>query len=197
MRKKTPPAAGSARRVVGAIQELTEFVKANYWETIRPGVMLEADRLRLFALEGKLLALMSEDGRYHFQPDPPQSVSREPHHGLSLTGAVYFYVGDGTQILESDYWELKMHAALVAYQTFAELDESSSQTHPNRTSQAILEILREQPKGKGLNGKEIVSLLAKRGIEISEDTFRRHHVASLKKTHGLVNHPAAGGYMLE
>jgi hypothetical protein len=60
----------------------------------------------------------------------------------------------------------------------------------------VLAIIKEQPKGKGIGGKEIIAALEKQGVDLKEGTLRRHILPVLKEYHHVQNIPAAGGYLL-
>jgi hypothetical protein len=62
---------------------------------------------------------------------------------------------------------------------------------------AVLAIIKKQPKGKGISGKEIIRELQKEGIELLETTLRRHVIPGLKPHSGVVNIRARGGYLVE
>jgi repressor of nif and glnA expression len=56
-------------------------------------------------------------------------------------------------------------------------------------------IIKTQPKGKGINGKGIIKQLKNKGIELAESSLRKHVLPKLK-SYGVVNHRAAGGYLI-
>lgn len=64
------------------------------------------------------------------------------------------------------------------------------------TLAAVLDVIRTQPKGKGISGKGIIKALKARKIHLKESTLRRHYVSKLKESFGVVNCPAAGGYLV-
>ena len=66
----------------------------------------------------------------------------------------------------------------------------------NRTDRAVLSIIKAQPKGQGVSGKEILKRLKDKHIIIVESTLRKHVLPKLMKHHGVVNHKAAGGYLV-
>src|SRR5262249_18468441 len=55
------------------------------------------------------------------------------------------------------------------------------------TEQAVLEIIRAQPNGKGIIGKDIIKELRDRGMELSDKTLRRHILPKLRDHFGVVN----------
>jgi hypothetical protein len=59
---------------------------------------------------------------------------------------------------------------------------------------AVLGVIQEQPRGKGVTGKEIVVALRNKRIEITEETLRKHYVPKLKELHGIKNSRSRGGY---
>jgi hypothetical protein len=61
--------------------------------------------------------------------------------------------------------------------------------------QTVLDIIKKQPKGKGIQGKAIISKLKKKGITLEESTLRRHILPQLK-LYGVINVKAAGGYLI-
>lgn len=60
--------------------------------------------------------------------------------------------------------------------------------------QAVLIIIRAQPKGKGIQGKEIISALRTQRIKLQESTLRRHILPRLKAHCGIRNERSRGGY---
>jgi hypothetical protein len=77
--------------------------------------------------------------------------------------------------------------------------EKSTDERPDaalsQTQSAVLSIIKAEPKGKGIQAKEIVRKLKGKHIEIAESTLRRHVLPGLK-AHGVINHKAAGGYLV-
>ena len=67
----------------------------------------------------------------------------------------------------------------------------------NPTEKAALKIIKSQPKGKGILGKEIRAELKLLGITIVDSTFRSHVIGKLKKHYHVTSHPAKGGYLIE
>lgn len=65
-----------------------------------------------------------------------------------------------------------------------------------KTEKAVLAIIKSQPKGNGINGKEIIKKLKDKGILIAESSLRKHILPKLIAGHGVVNHRAAGGYLI-
>jgi hypothetical protein len=65
----------------------------------------------------------------------------------------------------------------------------------NKTESAVLSIIRGQPKGQGITGKEILKKLREKHINIAYSYLRRHILQKLKNQ-GVTNHPAAGGYVI-
>ena len=61
--------------------------------------------------------------------------------------------------------------------------------------QVVLDIIKKQPKGKGIQGKAIISKLKRKGITLAESTLRRHTLPQLKG-YGVINIKAAGGYLI-
>jgi hypothetical protein len=64
------------------------------------------------------------------------------------------------------------------------------------TDKAVLDIIKAQPKGKGIKGQTIVKTLEKQGIEIALSTLKRHIIPKLKASHGVVYERARGGYLI-
>lgn len=62
------------------------------------------------------------------------------------------------------------------------------------TEKAVLSIIKNQPRGQGMVGKEILQKLRIKRITIKESTLRKHILPKLAKL-GVVNHPSAGGYL--
>jgi hypothetical protein len=72
-------------------------------------------------------------------------------------------------------------------------DSDELPTHP--TVAAALEIIRKQ-RGKGIQGKALVTELAKKHIKITQTYLRRHVIPGLKR-HGVKNLRSRGGYYLD
>ncbi len=96
---------------------------------------------------------------------------------------------------------LRSLSDLVAVAESIETGKSSSHSEPARaqlvlskTEAAVLSIIKAQPSGQGIQGKEILKELRKKNIHIAESSLRRHILPKLK-TCGVTNHPAAGGYL--
>jgi hypothetical protein len=64
------------------------------------------------------------------------------------------------------------------------------------TESIVLAIIRAQPKGRGIAGKEIIKKLKAKKIQIKESTLRKHILPKLRKHYGVINHRAAGGYLI-
>jgi hypothetical protein len=64
------------------------------------------------------------------------------------------------------------------------------------TERAVLVIIKSQRHGHGIRSKEIIAKLKTDGIEIANSSLRKHILPILKKHHGVINHRAAGGYMI-
>jgi len=64
------------------------------------------------------------------------------------------------------------------------------------TERAVLKILREQPSEVGLSAKRIEKLLRAKHIFVSVSTLYRHVLPKLAASYGVVNHRAAGGYLI-
>jgi hypothetical protein len=60
----------------------------------------------------------------------------------------------------------------------------------------VLAVIKKRGKGKGIQGKAIIAVLKKKGTNLTEATLRRHVIPNLKKRCGVVNHRAAGGYLI-
>jgi hypothetical protein len=65
------------------------------------------------------------------------------------------------------------------------------------TEQAVLKIIRAQPKGKGIIGKDIIKALRSEGMELKEATLRGHVLSKLRRHFGVINVPSAGGYLID
>jgi hypothetical protein len=66
---------------------------------------------------------------------------------------------------------------------------------PDTTVAKALTVIRSQ-KGKGIQGKAIITALKKKHIDITESYFRRHIVPKLKQR-GVQNHRSRGGYYID
>jgi hypothetical protein len=64
------------------------------------------------------------------------------------------------------------------------------------SEQAVLNIIKNQPKGKGIQGKAIIAALKKKRIDLKETTLRKHILPKLKRFYGVQNIRAAGGYLI-
>ena len=71
-----------------------------------------------------------------------------------------------------------------------------AKTGLTRTEEAVLSIIKAQPKGKGVNGKGIIKQFKGQGVTLKESSLRKHLLPKLIKHHGVVNHRAAGGYLI-
>jgi len=59
----------------------------------------------------------------------------------------------------------------------------------------VLELLKKQPKTKGLTGKAILQELERMDIIIDQSTLTKSIIPALKKSHGVKNKPGAGYYI--
>ncbi len=64
------------------------------------------------------------------------------------------------------------------------------------TENAVLSILKKLPQGRGNTAKEIIAALKAQGVDLKKSTLQRHVIPRLKESHGVVNHGAAGGYLI-
>ena len=64
------------------------------------------------------------------------------------------------------------------------------------TEKAVLAVIESQPKGQGITSKEIIAKLKKKGVTLANSSLRKHIMPVLKRQCGVVNHRAAGGYMI-
>ncbi|HEY2783727.1 MAG TPA: hypothetical protein VGJ05_02030 [Fimbriiglobus sp.] len=64
------------------------------------------------------------------------------------------------------------------------------------TDELVLSIIREQPPGIGVFAKNIVEEMAERDVEYAESSLRKHVLPKLMKHCGVINHRAAGGYLI-
>jgi hypothetical protein len=55
--------------------------------------------------------------------------------------------------------------------------------------------IKRQPKGKGVQAKDIIAALRKKGIVLKRSTFYKHIAPQLRER-GVRNSPAAGGYLI-
>jgi hypothetical protein len=69
-------------------------------------------------------------------------------------------------------------------------------TKDQTEDEIILKIIRSQPQGRGILGRDIVKLLKAQGVFLAESTIRKHHIPRLKKSHGVLNRRARGGYFI-
>lgn len=67
----------------------------------------------------------------------------------------------------------------------------------NPTDRAVLDIIASQPEGRGILAKDIIRNLKIKGINIAITTLRRHNLKKLADFYGVINHPAAGGYLIK
>jgi hypothetical protein len=65
-----------------------------------------------------------------------------------------------------------------------------------KTERVALSIIKAQPKGRGISGKEIIAELKRKNIILLESTLRRHILPKLAEHFGVVNQRAAGGYLI-
>lgn len=66
----------------------------------------------------------------------------------------------------------------------------------NHTEHAVLSVIENQPEGEGMSAKKILAQLKKQKITIAESTLRKHILPILREFHHVVNHRAAGGYLI-
>ena len=66
----------------------------------------------------------------------------------------------------------------------------------NATERAVLTIISKQHKGKGIQGKAIITALKKKGIDLKEESLRRHILPILIEHYHVQNIRAAGGYLI-
>jgi hypothetical protein len=64
------------------------------------------------------------------------------------------------------------------------------------TERSVYKVIASQPRGKGLEGKEIVVKVKNQGVALEETTLRRHVIPRLKALMGVRNSSARGGYYL-
>ncbi len=94
--------------------------------------------------------------------------------------------------------ELNDLAVLAERQAKAPVQVKEGEPKPelNPSATAVLAIIRSQPPGVCIQGKEIIKKMRERKSPISEATLRKHILPKLK-SYGVVNHPAAGGYLIQ
>jgi len=85
---------------------------------------------------------------------------------------------------------------IAAPAPLTEVEPELDFTGLNGSQIATLKVIAALPNGVGISGKEIVAALLENRIKISERYLRRHIIPKLKETHGIENHPAAGGYLI-
>lgn len=73
----------------------------------------------------------------------------------------------------------------------APVDSRQSLTEPE---QRVLDLIKAQPSGRGITGKQIVTNLKKLAIELKESTLRRHVLPKLAKHFRVKNQRSRGGY---
>jgi len=64
------------------------------------------------------------------------------------------------------------------------------------TERKVLDIIRAQPPGAGVTGKEILAALARQGIDLEQSTLTRHVIPNLKRWHGVRNAGGGRGYFI-
>ena len=65
-----------------------------------------------------------------------------------------------------------------------------------KTEAAVLSIIKAQPKGEGIRAKGIIKELKRRCIQLAESSLRKHVLPKLVTRYGVINHRAAGGYLV-
>jgi hypothetical protein len=63
------------------------------------------------------------------------------------------------------------------------------------TGAAVLALIKAQPTGSGITGREIVKVLSERGFPIQQSTLTKHVMPELKKWHGVKNRLGVGYYI--
>lgn len=94
--------------------------------------------------------------------------------------------------------EMEYHRAVHRQAIIAEKRYTTSQMVPveaaaeelGRTAEAVLSIIKAQPKKQGINGKGIIKELKARGIHLAESSLRKHILPKLAQ-YGVVNHRGA------
>jgi hypothetical protein len=107
------------------------------------------------------------------------------------------------QHLDMEYLQAERSLRLAAAPLAKSLDSTGGRSRAgsevpnlNHTAEEALAIIREQPKGKGILGKDIVKALKTRKINCKESTLRKQYIPKLMKFFHVVSCPAAGGYLI-
>jgi len=64
-----------------------------------------------------------------------------------------------------------------------------------RLEKAVLNIIKVQPKDKGITGNKIIAELARQRITTEQSTLTRHIIPKLKRWYGVKNRPGVGYYI--
>jgi hypothetical protein len=125
----------------------------------------------------------------HTQTLPDGSIRLNPkaYDERMVRGARYDY----PQLVPLTGWKIAGKAV--------ELWRFPAAHHPpslTATEQKVLDIIKAQPKGKGVIGKFIIKELKRKKIDINETTLRRHILPKLILHFGVRNQRGAGGYLI-
>jgi hypothetical protein len=188
--------------LVAVIDALTTLVLANAWipaenfyATVGPEVL---EQLQQLDVEFHAALIWSGLRLPRFQRSPTADyfgAARVPYHryGAPVPGIVF---------VPDDEWSHAMRCLREAARQAGKWnarppgEPSPDETHLTATERAMLAIIRIQPKGKGISGKEIIRDLHLKHIALELATLRRHVLPKLCQHFGVINQRAAGGYLI-
>jgi hypothetical protein len=115
--------------------------------------------------------------------------------GTPLAATRYHHVRGPAEMFYSPLAGNPFHASAYALEYLTRITDREL---PSLTpkEQAVFDIIREQPIGRGIIGKDIIKMAKKRGVTISSENVLTRHIIPKLRPYGVVNAGGGRGYVV-